>query len=202
MIKIITILSVLICCFIIVSRAYSESNIYTPEYKIISQYNNIEIRQYDKINVITTTEMLPYKEATYTGFRTLAGYIFGNNKENVTIPMTSPVITTLPNEKNIDINFVVNKDYVLNELPDPITNKITFDELELGIVATIKFGFWATPKRIKKYKRKLETYLNNNSIKYSSKFFVAQYNSPWVMPPFRKNELIVSIKESKRPRRL
>ena len=53
---------------------------------------------------------------------------------------------------------------------------------------------WATPQRIKKMKFKLEEYLKKNDMKIVSDYFVAQYNSPWMLPPFRRNEIIVSIK--------
>ena len=75
----------MICLSIIFWRVYSELNIYTPGYEVISQNNYIEIRRYNKLNVIVTTEHLPYKEATYNGFITLANYIFGNNAENIKI---------------------------------------------------------------------------------------------------------------------
>ena len=194
MIKVITIISILIGFLMMFWRVYSELNIYTPKYEIISQNNYIEIRRYNKLNVITTTEHLPYKEATHNGFRTLANYIFGNNKDNIKIPMTAPVITSFPNNENIDIAFIMNENYSIDNLPKPITEKITLQELELGKVAVIKFGLWATPKRIQTKKARLEKYLNNNSIQHSIDFFVAQYNSPWIMPPFRKNEILVSIK--------
>ena len=194
MIKSITIFPILIGFLMMFWRVYSELNIYTPEYEIISQNNYIEIRRYNKLNVITTTENLPYKEATYSGFRTLANYIFGNNKDNIKIPMTAPVITSFPNNENIDIAFIMNENYSIDNLPKPITEKITLQELELGKVAVIKFGLWATSKRIQTKKARLETYLNNNSIQHSTEFLVAQYNSPWIMPPFRKNEILVSIK--------
>ena len=193
MIKVITIISILIGFLMMFWRVYSELNIYTPKYEIISQNNYIEIRRYNKLNVITTTENLPYKEATYSGFRTLANYIFGNNKDNIKIPMTAPVITSFPNNENIDIAFIMNENYSIDNLPKPKTEKITLQELELGKVAVIQFGLWATPKRIQTKKNRLETYLNNNSIQYSTEFLVAQYNSPWIMPPFRKNEILVSI---------
>ena len=130
----------------------------------------------------------------HNGFRTLANYIFGKNIDNIKIPMTAPVITSFPNNKNIDIEFIMNENYSIDNLPKPKTEKITLQELELGKVAVIKFGLWATPKRIQTKKNRLETYLNNNSIQHSTEFLVAQYNSPWIIPPFRKNEILVSIK--------
>jgi len=175
-------------------RVYSELNIYTPEYEIISQHNFIEIRRYNKLNIIKTTEKLPYNEATQRGFRILANYIFGNNRDNINIPMTAPVITSFPDKENIDVTFIMNEVYSIDNLPEPKTEKITPQELQLGEVAVIKFGLWATPKRLQTEKNKLETYLKNNSIQHLGEFLVAQYNSPWIMPPFRRNEILVSIK--------
>tara|TARA_B100000945_G_C20346106_1_gene579857 strand:+ start:236 stop:820 length:585 start_codon:yes stop_codon:yes gene_type:complete len=194
MIKIIPISIILFGSSIVFWRVYSEKIIYQPKYKTISKHKSIEIREYEKLKVITTTETLPYQQATNAGFRTLANYIFGNNQNNLSIPMTAPVITTFPNENSVDIAFIISNDYSINKLPAPISNNINFQELELGKVAVIKFGLWATSNKIQNMKEKLEHYLNKNSIQYSSKFFVAQYNSPWIIPPFRKNELIVSIK--------
>ncbi len=108
--------------------------------------------------------------------------------------MTAPVLTSFPNKDNVQIAFIMDNNYSMKTAPKPNSKNITLQKLDLGKVATIKFGLWATPNRIKNKKDKLEKYLKNNSIKYSNDFFVAQYNSPWILPPFRKNEIIVSIK--------
>ena len=164
-----------------------------PSYELISKFESIEIRQYKKIIVATTIKKSSYKDATYSGFRTLANYIFGNNDKEVKIPMTAPVITTMPTNESIEITFIMSDDYSLDNLPKPRSDDILFKELILGKVAVIKFGMWATPKRIMKMQGKLEKYLSENNIQTSSDYLVAQYNSPWVIPPFRRNEIIISI---------
>jgi hypothetical protein len=164
-----------------------------PSYELINKSESIEIRQYKKIIVATTIKKSSYKDATYSGFRTLANYIFGNNDKEVKIPMTAPVITTMPTNESIEITFIMPDDYSLENLPKPHSDDILFKEITLGKVAVIKFGMWATPKRIMKMKGKLEKYLSENNIQTSSDYLVAQYNSPWVIPPFRRNEIIISI---------
>jgi hypothetical protein len=164
-----------------------------PSYELINKFESIEIRQYKKIIVATTIKKSSYKDATYSGFRTLANYIFGNNDKEVKIPMTAPVITTMPTNESIEITFIMSDDYSLDNLPKPRSDDILFKELILGKVAVIKFGMWATPKRIMKMQGKLEKYLSENNIQTSSDYLVAQYNSPWVIPPFRRNEIIISI---------
>ena len=164
-----------------------------PSYELINKFESIEIRLYKKIIVATTIKKSSYKDATYSGFRTLANYIFGNNDKEVKIPMTAPVITTMPNNESIEITFIMSADYSLDNLPKPHSDDILFKEITLGKVAVIKFGMWATPKRIMKMKGELEKYLFENNIQTSSDYLVAQYNSPWVIPPFRRNEIIISI---------
>ena len=164
-----------------------------PSYELINKFESIEIRQYKKIIVATTIKKSSYKDATYSGFRTLANYIFGNNDKEVKIPMTAPVITTMPTNESIEITFIMSDDYSLDNLPKPRSDDILFKEITLGKVAVIKFGMWATPKRIMKMKGELEKYLFENNIQTSSDYLVAQYNSPWVIPPFRRNEIIISI---------
>ena len=36
--------------------------------------------------------------------------------------------------------------------------------------------------------------INENNLEINSELMVAQYNSPWTLPPFRKNELLYKIK--------
>tara|TARA_Y100001970_G_C14094459_1_gene781847 strand:- start:629 stop:1213 length:585 start_codon:yes stop_codon:yes gene_type:complete len=194
MIKLISIASMPIIITYVFWKVNSEKTIYSPNFEIVSKEKSIEIRQYSDINIMSTSKELPYKDATYSGFRTLARYIFGNNNRNEEIPMTAPVFTSMPEGEIINISFVIGEEYQIANMPKPITNDIIFKKLRLGKVAVIKFGMWATPKKINKMKLLLEKYLNKNSIDYESEFLVAQYNSPWVMPPFRKNELLVSIK--------
>ena len=53
---------------------------------------------------------------------------------------------------------------------------------------------WATEKRVNYYKKKLDKYIADSNLEIVSSLMVAQYNSPWAVPPFRKNELIYRIK--------
>ena len=171
-------------------------DLYEPPFKLIERVNNIQIREYQNILIAITKKQSPYNAATSSGFRTLANYIFGANKEQVKMPMTAPVFTTIPGSESIEISFVMPSKYSKNDLPKPISNDIEFKNLELGMTAVIQFGMWATPERIVKMKTKLVKYLDANNLEPSSDYLVAQYNSPWTLPPFRRNEILVSINKN------
>ena len=57
----------------------------------------------------------------------------------------------------------------------------------------VKFGGWATKTRTEYYKKELEKFLRKKQYIAKDVFLVAQYNSPWALPPFRKNEVLISI---------
>ena len=64
----------------------------------------------------------------------------------------------------------------------------------LSKVAAIKFGGWATDDRVKYFYDTLEMSLKNVGYKTIGDYMVAQYNSPWALPPFRKNEILIKVR--------
>ena len=108
--------------------------------------------------------------------------------------MTAPVIANVPNEVGVyDIVFVMPKKHTLSSLPAPNDNQVKIEPHSLGKTAVVKFGGWATKSRTEYYKKELEEFLIKRQLSAKNKFLVAQYNSPWALPPFRKNEILISI---------
>ena len=166
----------------------------TPEHNLLEREGRFELREYKSFLVAKTTVEDNYKEATVTGFRKIANYIFGGNKSKLSIAMTAPVIANVPNEKGIyDIVFVMPRKHTLSSLPDPDDNQVKIDTHNLGKTVVVKFGGWATKSRTEYYKKELEEYLKKKQYIAKGEFLVAQYNSPWALPPFRKNEILISI---------
>ena len=170
-------------------------SIETPQYKLIKKEGKFEIRSYDEMVVARTSVNSDYKESTLTGFRRIASYIFGNNDKEMKISMTAPVISDCPSshEKPYEILFVMPKEHSLEDLPKANTELISIEKESLGEVAVLVFGGWATKTRSLNYQKKLLAFINKQSLKHKEGFMIAQYNSPWTLPPFRKNEVMVRI---------
>ena len=166
----------------------------TPDYKLIERNGNFEIREYRSFVIAKTKVQNDYKEATSTGFRRIANYIFGGNKQNLNIAMTAPVISSVPNAKDTyEIFFVMPKKHILSSLPTPNSNTVQVESHHLGKTAVIKFGGWATKSRTNFYKKELGKIINEHGLDAIGDYLVAQYNSPWALPPFRKNEIFIKI---------
>ena len=166
----------------------------TPEYSLLDSEGRFELREYKSFLVARTTVENDYKEATVAGFRKIANYIFGGNKSQLSIAMTAPVIANVPNDKGIyDIVFVMPKKHTMSSLPIPNDEKVKIETHNLGKTAVVKFGGWATKSRTEYYKKELEDFLRKKQYIAKDEFLVAQYNSPWALPPFRRNEILISI---------
>ena len=166
----------------------------TPEYNVLNSEGRFELREYESFLIAKTTVENNYKEATVAGFRKIANYIFGGNKDQLSIAMTAPVIANVPNEEGIyDIVFVMPKKHTLSSLPAPNDSQVRIESHNLGKTAVVKFGGWATKSRTEYYKKELEELLKKKQYIAKNEFLVAQYNSPWALPPFRKNEILISI---------
>jgi len=166
----------------------------TPDYTLLGKDGKFEIRDYDPFVIAKTKVNSGYKEATYTGFRRVANYIFGGNKKQLSIEMTAPVISNVPNSDSAyEICFVMPQKHSLASLPEPKNDDVNLEKQHLGKTAVVSFGGWATESRVIYYKEQLEKFISIKQLSARGDFLVAQYNSPWVLPPFRKNEIIVKV---------
>ena len=167
----------------------------TPEYELISKDDGFEIRRYSEMIIATTSVQADYKGSTSSGFRRIASYIFGGNDKEMKIAMTAPVISDCPSEglNTFNISFVMPKEYSIDDLPKANTSLVSIEQESLGDVAVLTFGGWATESRSISYQQKLSALLKKSGIESQGGFMVAQFNSPWTLPMFRKNELMVRI---------
>ena len=168
----------------------------TPEYTVRERYGKVEIRDYKSMVVAVTQVSQPYRSALSEGFRRIASYIFGGNDQKMEIAMTAPVISTrLDSETEAhEVLFVMPKKHQLNNLPIPNLDSVQLEERKLSKVAAISFGGWATNKRASHYEQELKKKVQKLGLETYGKYMVAQYNSPWAIPPFRKNEILVRVK--------
>ena len=164
-----------------------------PSYNLISKDGNIELREYSEYVIAKTVIDYGNLDEDNNMFRKLGGYIFGNNAKNKSIPMTAPVITQSTTSGYEMIFFMLNVDSP-DKLPKPNRDDVILETMNIGKTISINFGMWATESRVASYKKILDQYIKDNNIEIASNLMVAQYNSPWALPPFRKNELIYKIK--------
>ena len=188
------IISVVIVIFILIQLyiTMSTNKTETQAYTVIKVEKDFEIRHYP----IATLAMIHSKASTYrelgsTGFRTLAGYIFGGNEAKKQIPMTSPVHMTMA-DSNSSMAFVLPKEYNETNLPKPNDSSISFVKSVPEYVAVIRFGGFASTESIHQHQILLEQSLKAKGLTHDGNFRFLGYNPPYQLVG-RRNEVIVAI---------
>lgn len=168
-----------------------KSNIEEYGYSVERQLDDIEIRKYE--SALFSSVCLPagnYDQHANRGFRTLAGYIFGNNETGESIAMTSPVMMEL--DTQMIMSFMVPKGRTRNSLPNPRDTSIYFTEKPVVRMAAIRFGGWASEEKIQKHKQELTEKLARHGIRHKNKFAYLGYNPPYTLIN-RRNEVVVEL---------
>ncbi len=160
-------------------------------YTVVKDYGTFEIRKYEPANFTSVTlSGKTYSETANRGFRTLAGYIFGGNATNEKIPMTSPV--TMNMGDSVTMRFLLPADKKIDSLPKPNASNIQFTTEPSKTMAAIRFGGWASDKKISTNTQKLTELLKQNGITSIGKFSYFGYNPPFMIFN-RRNEVVVEV---------
>lgn len=187
----IILISVLVAGGLILLFSFKFSDIEMPEYKVLKTIGEAEIRQYPRMVVARTALSGPsFKENSSKGFRTIAGYIFGANETKEKIAMTAPVVMNMGDSASM--YFVMPGSYTRDRLPKPGSPDVQIVEEREKTLAVIRFGGYASDKKIANQCRELEVLLKQNGIASKGSFMFMGYNAPWDALN-RRNEVAIEV---------
>ena len=170
----------------------STNNTESQKYEVVKSYDDFEIRLYPSVVMASIqSNAKSFKELGSSGFRKLAGYIFGGNNANEQISMTTPVHMDI-NDTVSTMSFVMPSEYKKENLPKPNDVGVKIITTQQEYVAVIKFGGFANDKDIQFYTSKLAFSLSDHGINHHGNFRFLAYNPPYQVLG-RRNEIIVSI---------
>ena len=156
-----------------------ESNIEAPTYTKLPSVGGVSLRSYPKILVVSHA-----MGTQNQSFRQLFRYIDGNNAAKQKIPMTAPVI-----QSNGQMMFVMPN--AMAEAPDPTNSNLSVKSLNNLKVAVQSFR--GSARGMASAKKKLEKNIKAAGLTPTGVWYLSQYNSPWVFPLLRKNEVWIEV---------
>ena len=192
-----------------------------PSFKVIAKSGNFELRQYAPMLVAETLVDGDMDDASSTGFRRIADYIFGNNQvqagtSSTKIAMTAPV-TMEPQSQKIAmtapvalvpmenmaasqqwrVHFVMPSQYTINTIPKPKNADVKLREIPGKLFAVNSFTGFNTQSRIQAKTDELNVWIGQKSLKVLGQTQLARYDPPWVLPMFRRNEVMIEVEDMK-----
>ena len=184
-------------------------NIEEPKYTLIEKREGYEIREYASYIVAEVEVEGDMRTAMTSGFRQLAGYIFGGNttkssiamtvpvmdttKTSESIAMTAPVMDTLSSSGKRIVAFTMPSEYTLETLPKPSNANIRFRRVEKSRKAVLRYTWYATEARVAAKKKTLRELLTRDGYTVKGEIISAQYNPPMSFPLLRRNEVMGDI---------
>ena len=170
----------------------------TPTYQVIEKKGSIELRQYPALLLAQTTVSGSKKTAMQQGFRRIAGYIFGGNKNaqgaSQKIAMTAPVLEQAGQETGQwSISFVMPAHFSLRTIPAPHLDKIKLIEQPKARYWVIRYSGLISQKNNDTHLQQLKNYLAKENTPVMGQPINAYYNPPWTLPFMRRNEILIRV---------
>lgn len=163
-----------------------------PSWTLLEQVGGVEVRQYEP--VIQARTALGSRSGSSSGFRTLAGYIFGANAQEQSIAMTAPVEETLA-DSDAYMAFTMPSQYSLDDLPEPTDSLVTLHTVPARTMAVVRFSGWARDSVVAKQTQLLLETLEADAWVAVGVPSLNQYNPPWTPPWSRRNEVMVAVQK-------
>tara|TARA_R110000868_G_scaffold3915_6_gene24102 strand:+ start:1052 stop:1729 length:678 start_codon:yes stop_codon:yes gene_type:complete len=183
-----------------------------PAHTVIRSEGAIEIRDYAAVIEAHVEVEGDRRGAVNTGFRPLAGYIFGGNQSRnedgaeeiaMTTPviqsasqriaMTSPVTQEAAEDGVWRIAFIMPAQWTMETLPVPDNAAVQLVEVPARRIAAIRFSGRARDSVLAEKQAELLEFLATNGYRVTGEPQFAYYNPPWTLGPFRRNEVMVEI---------
>jgi hypothetical protein len=198
--------------FFLLLCAGSSMAIEEPNYSLIEQSGDFELRVYESMIVAETLVTGAMDEASNAGFRLIAGYIFGKNTsqqgDSQKISMTTPVTMAPVTEKiamtspvNIQaagdrwrVQFVMPGEYTMESLPTPDNPAVTLREVPQTHYAVLRFSGLVGKNKQATKTTELVAWMNEQGIDPAGPPALARYNPPWTLPFLRRNEIMIEYR--------
>lgn len=180
-----------------------------PPYEVVGTISDdVEIRRYGARTAAQVVLDGDDAQASDNGaFRILAGYIFGGNRGQQSIDMTSPVAVaegeeiamTAPVETSqgaggrYAMRFFLPAAYSVENAPAPDDPRVEIVEVPPTTVAAIRFTGLAGDETTAERRRDLLDSLDGSDWQAVGSPVSLFYDPPWTLPFLRRNEVAVEI---------
>jgi hypothetical protein len=189
-----------------------------PKYILLEKSEPFELRAYAPRIVAEVKVEGDLDTASSSGFRILAGYIFGKNQVSEKIAMTAPVgiessdqnksakiAMTAPViiegnkslDKNVNnqwtVSFLMPAGSTLENLPKPLDPQVKIRELPAEKRAVIIFSGFYNEEKVQDKTQALREWMKTKNLKPTGEPQFARYNPPWTLPFMRRNEILIQV---------
>jgi hypothetical protein len=169
-------------------RVFTEQS----EYEVQRAHDGFEVRWYaPRVVAETTVEGSRWELALEEGFRRLAGYVFGGNRGQQHLAMTTPVNAF--QGQGVTVTFTMSRTRDLNSLPTPTDERVRLRACEGQRMAVLRARGTYSGKHKQKLEAKLLRLVESARLTTMGPPVFAGYDAPSTLPFLRRVEVWVPI---------
>ena len=168
------------------------SDVEEPAYTVLEVCESYEVRYYPARLEARTRLRSPQRHEMSGGFRRLANYIFGGNRQGQKIAMTAPV-GRFETRDGWQMSFAIPAEYRAQDLPVPLDSAVSLVSIPAGSFAVVTFSGLASQKKASGYEKRLYEALLTDGKEPTGAPVLAQYDPPMQLPALRRNEIMIPI---------
>lgn len=176
----------------------------TPAYTVEQTDGTVEIRRYPPHVAAEVTVSGSRDAAINTGFRILAGYIFGGNASRAKVAMTTPVtqsekiamttpVTQTGSDAGWTVQFMMPAQYTLETLPKPDDARIRLVTTPARRMVVLTFPGVATTSGLESRTDSLRSWAAARGLTLQGPPQFMFYDSPFTLPWSRRNEVAFDL---------
>jgi hypothetical protein len=177
-----------------------------PPYQTLVKDGAFEIRRYPALVVAETRVKGDMEAASNQGFRRIADYIFGNNAattadKKTTIAMTAPVAVEPLNDPDFKsapewrVQFVMPGQYSLDTLPRPNNPAVEVRQAPARAAAVLTYAGFNGEAKVQAKTEELKAWIAARQWVPLGPPQLARYDPPWTLPPWRRNEIQIEVRQ-------
>jgi hypothetical protein len=91
------------------------------------------------------------------------------------------------------VTFLMPSEYSLERLPLPNDPRVHHEQVPARKVAALRFSGWATDGNVSQHLEALQGQLGKLGLRPLGEPVLAQYDPPWSLPFWRRNEWLVEV---------
>ena len=164
-----------------------------PDYTVIDQLGDVEIRTYAPYRVVSMEVEGEFEDAADGAFEALAGYLGGDNATGRKFGFTAPVEQYRVAEGRHRLTFMIPPLAVDEAAPDPTDTRLEVRQVPSRTIAAIRYsGGWAMSRYLK-HARALRDALDASTYTPCGHPIWARYNPPFWPAFLKRNEVWAEV---------
>jgi len=181
-------------------------------FDVVRRYDGFDLRRYPSHVVAEVTVRLPFEQAGSQAFRSLFGYISGQNRSRTSVPMTAPVVQsagaaqkvamTAPvvqqetDDGGYAVAFVLPASMTAETAPEPTDPNVRIRTVPASLAAVSRYsGRWSQDS-YERHCAELLSAIEAVGLTVAGTPRLARFDPPFKPWFLRRNEVIIDVDQS------